>query len=58
MTKGFIYMFILFAYIVGSISGIAYPLWCGAWPNAIACTLLAVMAFPTAKKVFHEWIAL
>ena len=51
-------MFILFAYIVGSISGIAYPLWCGAWPNAIACAVLAVMAFPTAKKVFQEWIAL
>lgn len=49
-------MFILFAYIVGSISGLGYSLWCGAWPNAIACAVLTVMAFPVAKRHFYGWV--
>ena len=33
--------------------GIGYAIYSGAWIKAIAVAVLAVMAFPTAKKFYH-----
>lgn len=55
MAKGFIYMFILMAYAMGTIGGIGYACYSHAYVIAIAVAVLAVMAFPTAKSVFQKW---
>ena len=57
-TKGFIYMFILMAYAMGTIGGIGYACYSHAYVIAVAVAVLAVMAFPTAKDIFKKWINL
>ena len=57
MTKGFINMFVLMLYVMGTIGGIGYSIYSGAYVIAFAVAVLAVMAFPTAKKFFREWTA-
>lgn len=51
--KKILYFLALFLYGVGAIGGIGYSLYSGAWIIAIAVAVLAVMAFPTAKKFYH-----
>ena len=46
----------LFAYVVGAIGGFGYACYCKAYVIAVCIILLAVMAFPTAKKWFKELI--
>ena len=56
MLKKFGYFFALFAYAVGAIGGFGYAAYCKAWFIAICVVVLAVMAFPTAKKFFNNLI--
>ena len=55
MTKGFINTFVLMLYAMGSIGGFGYACYCKAYVIAAAVLLLAILAFPTIKKVFKEW---
>lgn len=55
MIKPIFYMFVLFLYILGSIGGFGYACYSGAYVIAVAVAVLAVMAFPTAKKYFIKW---
>ena len=54
--KGIISMFLLMLYAMGSIGGFGYACYSGAYLIAVAVLVLAVMAFPTAKRIFKEWI--
>lgn len=54
-TKGFIYMFLLMAYLMGTIGGIGYACFSKAYVIAAAVAVLAVMAFPKAKEIFEKW---
>ena len=54
MTKGFFYMFALMAYLMGSIGGFGYACYNHAYVIALAVLVLAVMAFPTAKRYFDK----
>ena len=49
--KKILAFFGLFAYVIGSIGGVAYCLHFKQAPTAICVTVLAVLAFPTAKKM-------
>ena len=55
MKKGILYTFILMLYAMGSIGGFGYACYSGAYLIAFAVLVLAVMAFPTAKRVFQVW---
>jgi uncharacterized membrane protein len=55
MKKGILYTFILMLYAMGSIGGFGYACYSGAYLIAFAVLVLAVMAFPTTKRVFQEW---
>lgn len=55
MKKGILYTFILMLYAMGSIGGFGYACYSGAYLIAFAVLVLAVMAFPTAKRIFQEW---
>lgn len=55
MKKGILYTFILMLYAMGSIGGFGCACYSGAYLIAFAVLVLAVMAFPTAKRVFQEW---
>ena len=56
MTKGFINTFLLMLYAMGSIGGFGYACYSGAYLIAVAVLVLAILAFPTIKKVFKEWM--
>ena len=58
MTKGFFYMFALMAYMMGAIGGFGYACYNHAYVIALAVLVLAVMAFPTAKRYFDKWTSL
>lgn len=51
--KKILYFLALFLYGIGAIGGIGYALYSGAWIVAIAVAVLAAMAWPTAKKLYH-----
>ena len=53
--KGIISMFLLMLYAMGSIGGFGYACYSGAYLMAAAVLVLAIMAFPTAKRIFQEW---
>ena len=53
--KGIISMFLLMLYAMGSIGGFGYAMYCKAYVIAAAVLVLAIMAFPTAKRLFQEW---
>ena len=55
MAKGFIYLFVLMAYLIGTINGIGYSIYIGEWPTAICVAVLAVLAFPVVRNIFKEW---
>jgi uncharacterized membrane protein len=52
--KKFAYLIILFAYAMGTIGGIGYSCYAGAWVIAVAVAILGVMAFPTAKESYKK----
>ena len=54
-TKKFFYTFLLMLYAMGSIGGFGYACYSGAYVIAAAVLVLAILAFPTIKKVFKEW---
>lgn len=55
MKKGFINTFVLMLYAMGSTGGFGYACYCKAYVIAAAVLVLAILAFPTIKKVFKEW---
>lgn len=50
IVKKILAFFGLFAYVIGSIGGVAYSLHIHQTPTALCVAVLAGMAFPTAKK--------
>lgn len=54
-TKKFFYTFLLMLYAMGSIGGFGYAMYCKAYLIAVAVLVLAILAFPTIKKVFKVW---
>ena len=52
--KKFAYLIILFAYVMGTIGGIGYACYAGAWVIALAVVILGVMAYPTAKEFYNK----
>ena len=54
-TKKFFYTLLLMLYAMGSIGGFGYACYSGAYVIAAAVLVLAILAFPTIKKVFKEW---
>ena len=54
MAKNLIYGLALLLYIIGTINGICYSICIGEWPTAIGVAVLAIMAFPTAKKYYQH----
>ena len=46
--KKYIYFFLLFLYLIGTINGIGYSIYIGEWVTAVGVAVLAVMAWPTA----------
>ena len=54
MKQGFISFIILALYILGSIGGLGYAVYIGAYLISIAVLSLAVMAWPTAKKCIGD----
>ena len=53
--KGLLQFITLALYILGAIGGFGYACYSGAYLIAVAVLVLAVMAFPTAKRIFQEW---
>ena len=53
--KGLLQFIILALYVLGAIGGFGYACYSGAYLIAVAVLVLAVMAFPTAKRIFKEW---
>ena len=44
----------LCAYAMGTIGGFGFSVYGGSWPVAISVLILAVMAWPTAKKLWND----
>ncbi len=55
-TKGILYTFVLMLYAMGAVGGFGYAIYSEAYVIAAAVLVLAVMAFPTAKWVFQDWL--
>jgi len=55
MAKGFFSMFMMMAYLMGSVGGFGYAMYCEAYVIAGAIILLSYMAFPKAKEYFEKW---
>jgi uncharacterized membrane protein len=53
--KGLLQFITLALYVLGAIGGFGYACYSGAYLIAVAVLVLAVMAFPTAKRIFKEW---
>ena len=53
MAKNLLYGLALLLYLIGTINGIGYSIYIDEWPTAIGVAVLAVMAWPTAKEMFH-----
>lgn len=53
--KGLLQFITLALYVLGAIGGFGYACYSGAYLIAAAVLALAVMAFPTAKRIFKEW---
>lgn len=48
---------LLVLYAVGTIGGIGYTIYCGAYPIALGVAATAVLAFPQAKQLAQELTA-
>lgn len=53
--KGLLQFITLALYVLGTIGGFGYACYSGAYLIAVAVLVLAVMAFPTVKRIFKEW---
>lgn len=53
MAKNLLYGLALLLYLIGTINGIGYSIYIDEWPTAIGVAVLAVMAWPTAKNMYH-----
>lgn len=53
MAKNLLYLAALLLYVIGTINGIGYSIYIDEWPTAIGVAVLAVMAWPTAKSMYH-----
>ena len=42
------------AYAMGTIGGFGFSAWGGSWPVVISVVILAVMAWPTVKKLWNN----
>lgn len=58
MTKGFFYAFITLLYVIGFIGGVGCAFYNGEYFIAFMVIVLAIMAFPTAKKYYDKWTSL
>lgn len=54
MKKQFLSFIGICAYAMGTIGGFGFSAWGGSWPVAISVIILAVMAWPTAKKLWND----
>lgn len=54
MKKQFLSFIGICAYAMGTIGGFGFSAWGGSWPVAIAVLILAVMAWPTVKKLWND----
>jgi len=52
--KGFLDFVIVCMWILSTIGGFGYSLYCEAWLIAIAVLVNGVLAFPTVKKAYDE----
>ena len=50
----FYYLTMLFLYVLGTINGIGYSIYIGQWLTAISVSVLAFMAFPTARFYYKN----
>ena len=54
--RKFVCFIALFLYAMGTIGGIGYAIYSGAWVIAVAVLWLGVMAFSTARNFYDELI--
>jgi len=54
MKKQFLSFIGVCAYSMGTIGGFGFSAWGGSWPVAISVLILAIMAWPTAKKLWNN----
>lgn len=54
MAKNLLYLAAMLLYVIGAINGIGYSIYIDEWPTAIGVAVLAVMAFPTVKKMYNH----
>ena len=53
VMKKVFYFVILCLYVLGTIGGVGYTIYYGAWPVAVGVACLAWMAFPKAMECFN-----
>ena len=54
MKQQIISFIILALYILGTVGGFGYAIYCGAYLISIAIVALAIMALPTARKCIED----
>ena len=54
MKKQFLSFIGICAYVMGTIGGFGFSVYGGSWPVAIAVVILAVIAWPTVKKLWND----
>ena len=53
-----LYCFVMLClFVLGSIGGIGYAIYGGAWPVAVGVLALAFMAWPQVKNLFNTMIS-
>lgn len=53
MEKIYVF-FVLCLYVLGTIGGVGYTIYCGGYPIALGVVALAVMAYPKAKEFLQK----
>ena len=54
MKQKILALVLLFLYLIGAVAGIGNSIYIGEYVTAIGVAVLAVMAFPVAKKCWQE----
>ena len=54
MKQKILALVLLFLYLIGAVAGIGNCIYIGEYVTAIGVAVLAVMAFPVAKKCWQE----
>lgn len=54
MKNKFLAIFLLMAYLIGTVNGIGYSIYIHEYVTAICVAVLSFMAFPTAKACWEE----